>query len=319
MESLANATRERLPRAMRPSRGAAGIAIDGCCRPSCPTTAVPGVLINEDHSFGQVFVGCFYDTLRNVFLAAKRRIPLRSQAQRRSSASCSCARRTRRRSRRGFSRRSAARCRSRTTRSTGARITRRSGLGFEAHGILLGAVVAVAPRARCVALHRSASGEGSSAILATATLQDLRSRMSLPAHATMRVRDLRARRHAGGGSEPSACSAAAWTVREARQRRRARARARARRDVAAHCRGDGRVAGSADDQRRSPLRSSQASCAEMRSPTTRKGQRPPNRAVLCEHRARSRTRRAPQRTQRCSSASASPADCRRVMRTRRLP
>lgn len=27
----------------------------------------PGVLINEEHSFGQVFTGCFYDTIANIF------------------------------------------------------------------------------------------------------------------------------------------------------------------------------------------------------------------------------------------------------------
>ena len=32
-----------------------------------PDDGGPGVLINEIHSFGQVFVGCFYDVIRNIF------------------------------------------------------------------------------------------------------------------------------------------------------------------------------------------------------------------------------------------------------------
>jgi hypothetical protein len=34
-----------------------------------PTSGKPGVLTSEVHCFGQVFSGCFYDTLRNVFAA----------------------------------------------------------------------------------------------------------------------------------------------------------------------------------------------------------------------------------------------------------
>ena len=38
-----------------------------------PDDGGPGVLINEIHSFGQVFVGCFYDVIRNIFAQSSRR------------------------------------------------------------------------------------------------------------------------------------------------------------------------------------------------------------------------------------------------------
>lgn len=34
---------------------------------SLPTSGKPGVLTSEVHTFGQVFAGCFYDTVRNIF------------------------------------------------------------------------------------------------------------------------------------------------------------------------------------------------------------------------------------------------------------
>ena len=38
-----------------------------------PDDGGPGVLINEIHSFGQVFVGCFYDVIRNIFAASPKK------------------------------------------------------------------------------------------------------------------------------------------------------------------------------------------------------------------------------------------------------
>ncbi len=38
-----------------------------------PDDGGPGVLINEIHSFGQVFVGCFYDVIRNIFARSPRK------------------------------------------------------------------------------------------------------------------------------------------------------------------------------------------------------------------------------------------------------
>ena len=123
-------------------------------------------------------------------------------------------------------------------------------LAFQAHGILLGAVVAVAPRAalrgaapkRVRRGRQAGAGEGDARGPALA-------HEPAAAHGDERA-DLRSRRHARGGGEPSARGAAARAVRAAHERRRARAGAHARRRFATPGRRDGRVTGRADDQRR---------------------------------------------------------------------
>ena len=61
-------------------------------------------------------------------------------------------------------------------------------LAFQAHGILLGAVVAVAPRASLRGAAPKRVRRGGKPVLAKATLDDLRSRMSLPPRTAMSVR-----------------------------------------------------------------------------------------------------------------------------------
>ena len=73
MESLANGIRDHDPthNAARPRRGRNDY--QWVLPTTLPDDGGPGELINEIHSYGQVFVGCFYDTIRNVFaMQAKR-------------------------------------------------------------------------------------------------------------------------------------------------------------------------------------------------------------------------------------------------------
>lgn len=67
IESLANGLRDFAPKhngaKPRHGRNAYRWAIPG----TLPDDGGPGVLINEIHSFGQVFLGCFYDVIRNIF------------------------------------------------------------------------------------------------------------------------------------------------------------------------------------------------------------------------------------------------------------
>jgi hypothetical protein len=67
MESLANGIRDHDPthNAAKPRRGRN--AHQWALPTTLPDDGGPGELINEIHSYGQVFVGCFYDTIRNVF------------------------------------------------------------------------------------------------------------------------------------------------------------------------------------------------------------------------------------------------------------
>ena len=124
-----------------------------------PDDGGPGVLINEDHSFGQVFVGCFYDTLRNVFLAQKKKdsAALAEAAEIVGKLLVRAA--------------DKAPITPRFFQAVGRAMSLEDDalhkrahheairLAFQAHGILLGAVVAVAPRAvvaRCRAEARAA-------------------------------------------------------------------------------------------------------------------------------------------------------------------
>lgn len=188
MESLANATKEATPR----ENGAVARRGKNKYRWVLPTELPddggPGVLINEDHSFGQVFVGCFYDTLRNVFLTAKKQdsAALAQAAEIVGKLLIRAA--------------DKAPISPRFFQAVGRAMTLEDDalhkrahheairLAFRAHGILLGAVVAVAPRASLRGAAPKRVRRGRKSVLAKATLDDLRSRMSLPPRTAMSVR-----------------------------------------------------------------------------------------------------------------------------------
>ena len=188
MESLANASKEEGPRGNGAAPRRAKNKYRWVLPTELPDDGGPGVLINEDHSFGQVFVGCFYDTLRNIFLMSKKKD---SQALAkaaevvgkllvRAADKASIAPRFFQAIGRAMSLEDDS--------LYGRRHHEAIRLGFQAHGILLGAVVSVAPRATLRGAAPKRVRKGKQPILAKATLEDLRSRMHVPARAAMRVR-----------------------------------------------------------------------------------------------------------------------------------
>ena len=187
MESLANATRDasRDDNAAVPRRGRNRYR--WTLPTELPDDGGPGVLINEDHSFGQVFVGCFYDTLRNVFRASPR-----PDAAALGRAAVLVGRLLARAAQK-------AAITPRFFQAVGRAMSLEDDalhgrahheairLAFRAHGILLGSVVTLAPRAtlRGAAPKRVS---GRKAVIAEATLDDLRARLSVPARTAMTVR-----------------------------------------------------------------------------------------------------------------------------------
>jgi hypothetical protein len=188
MESLANAAKEAAPRGNDavPRRGKNKYR--WVLPTELPDDGGPGVLINEDHSFGQVFVGCFYDTLRNIFLAQKKK----DSAALAKSAEIVGRLLVRAADKAPITPRffqAVGRAMSLEDDTLHKRAHHEAiRLAFTAHGILLGAVVAVAPRAALRGAAPKRVRRGRKPVLAKATLEDLRSRMSLPPRAAMSVR-----------------------------------------------------------------------------------------------------------------------------------
>jgi hypothetical protein len=201
MESLANGIRDEQPghNAAKPRRGRN--RLKWTFFTTLPPDGGPGELIADAHSFGQVFVGCFYDTLRNVYLLQKRRDE--AALWKAAHVAGKLLVRGARKAPHG----------ARFFQAVGRAMTLEDDalhrgrhhdcirLAFEAHGILLGSVAALAPRA---ILHgpapKSAVGTGQAA-MAKATLDDLRTRLQLPATAALRLRSY----DLGGRAVTEAC------------------------------------------------------------------------------------------------------------------
>ena len=187
MESLANATRDasREDNAAAPRRGKNRHR--WMLPTQLPDDGGPGVLINEDHSFGQVFVGCFYDTLRNVYRASRKRNS-GSLARAANVVGKLLVRAAERAPITPRFFQAVGRAMSLEDDALHARAHHEAiRLAFASHGILLGSVVAVAPRATL----RGAAPKrvrGRKPVLSKATVEDLRSRLSLPARTAMSVR-----------------------------------------------------------------------------------------------------------------------------------
>jgi hypothetical protein len=191
MESLANAIRDEDPdhNAAKPRRGR------NRHRWTLPTTLPddggPDVLINEVHSFGQVFVGCFYDAIRNVFLASKK------------NDSAALARAAEVVGKLLVRAADKAPHTPRFFQAVGRAMTLEDEaihrgqhheairLAFRAHGIMLGSVAAVAPRAELRGAAPRFRRKAKAGTLAKATLDDLKARLSLPKDTRMSVRTFR--------------------------------------------------------------------------------------------------------------------------------
>ena len=196
MESLANAIRDEMPghNAAKPRRGRN--RHKWTFFTALPQDGGPGELIADSHSFGQVFVGCFHDTLRNVFLSgAKRDEAALWMAARTTGKLLVLAARKAPHGPRFFQ--SIGRAMTLEDDAIhGGRNHEAIRLAFKAHGILLGSVAALAPRSMLEGpAPKAAVGAGRPA-MAKATMDDLRSRLDLPAGASLRLRsyDLGGRR-----------------------------------------------------------------------------------------------------------------------------
>lgn len=201
MESLANGIRDEQPghNAAKPRR--ARNRLRWTFFTSLPADGAPGALIADAHSFGQVFVGCFHDALRNVFLQGARRDEAALwQAARTVGGLLARAARKAPHGPRFFQ----AVGRAMTLEDEavhGGRHHDALRRAFGAHGILLGSVAAVAPRTLLDGpAPRRAAGSARGAV-AKATLDDLRTRLALPANAALRLRSYRL----GGREVTEAC------------------------------------------------------------------------------------------------------------------
>lgn len=188
MESLANAIRDELPQhnAAKPRR--ARNRLQWAFFTALPPDGGPGALIAESHSFGQVFVGCFHDTLRNVYLQQKRRdeAALARAATLTGRLLVLAARKAPHGARffqaigRAMTLEDEARHRGRHHESIRS--------AFAAHGILLGSFAALAPRSLLHGAAPRAAVGAAHAVVPRATLADLRTRLRLPQDATLRLR-----------------------------------------------------------------------------------------------------------------------------------
>jgi len=201
MESLANAIRDEMPghNAAKPRRGRN--RHKWTFFTVLPGDGGPGKLIADSHSFGQVFVGCFHDTLRNVFLAGKKRdeAALWKAAQTAGKLLARAARKAPHGPR--FFQSIGRAMTLEDDAIHGGRNHESIRLAFKAHGILLGSVAALAPRSMLDGpAPKSAVGTGRTA-MAKATMDDLRARLNLPANASLRMRSY----DLGGRSITEAC------------------------------------------------------------------------------------------------------------------
>jgi hypothetical protein len=187
MESLANAIREE-----QPAHNAA-LARHGrnTYRWTLPTTLPddggPGVLINEVHSFGQVFVGCFYDVIRNIFAAA----PTRNSAALWKAAQTAGHLLTRGAIKAPhtprFFQAVGRAMQLEDSAIHGGRHHDAISAAFGSHGIALAALAAVTPRAALEGAAPTARRTGRST-LEPVTLADLRARMGVSPRAALRMR-----------------------------------------------------------------------------------------------------------------------------------
>ena len=150
-----------------------------------PDDGGPGVLINEIHSFGQVFVGCFYDVIGNLFAMGTKHD---------HKTLWDCALLAGKLLVRGAIK---APHTPRFYQAVGRAMTLEDEhlyggkhhdaiqLAFKRHGILLGSVAVLAPRA---ALKGKAQLQRAGAPVAAETLSDLRSRLGISPRAALRMR-----------------------------------------------------------------------------------------------------------------------------------
>ncbi len=148
---------------------------------SLPSDGGPGELINESHSFAQVFTGCFWSLIRNLLRTGKTSAALRSAVSTAADLLVAGARDAPE-SPRFFQAVGRAMVLADGEESDGAHHTAIRD-AFDAHGIALGSNAMLAPMAS-LAGPAPAAAKG----LAASTRRDLKERLDVPAKAHMRVR-----------------------------------------------------------------------------------------------------------------------------------
>ena len=152
-----------------------------------PDDGGPGVLINEIHSFGQVFVGCFYDVIRNIFAASPKK-DAKALADAAHKAGKLLVR---------------AAVKAQHTPRFYQAVGRAMALedehlhagrhrdairdAFHKHGILLGSDAVLAPRSALRGKPAARRGKAAAPV-AKATLDDLKARLGVPPRTALRMR-----------------------------------------------------------------------------------------------------------------------------------
>lgn len=152
-----------------------------------PTSGKPGVLTAEVHCFGQVFAGCFYDTLRNVFAMQ----PKQDEANLWKAAQIAGkllvdATRDAPETPRFFQAIGRAMVLADIKLNDGAH---RAAIGdaFKRHAIALGSAAMLAPRASLAGSAPKFSGKRGASILTASTREDLKRRIGAPSTARLSV------------------------------------------------------------------------------------------------------------------------------------
>lgn len=152
-----------------------------------PTSGKPAVLTSEVHSFGRVFAGCFYDTLRNVFSAqAKKDQGSLWQAAKTVGKILTVAAREAPETPRFFQSVGRAMILADQKINKGAHRTPISD-AFTRHAIALGSAAMLAPRSSLAGAAPRMGGKKGAAILTPTTRDDLKRRIGAPPTARMSV------------------------------------------------------------------------------------------------------------------------------------
>jgi hypothetical protein len=142
---------------------------------SLPADAGPGVLINEEHSFGQIFNGCFYDLIRKLAGTSPTAAALQGAARKAGRLLAEAAR-TAPITPRFFQ--SIGRAMVMADGEINAGANREAiGSAFAGHGVLLGSSAMLAPSSSLSGAGPAVSGRA--ATLSAATRRDLTDRMGL--------------------------------------------------------------------------------------------------------------------------------------------
>ena len=152
-----------------------------------PTSGKPSVLTSEIHSFGRVFAGCFYDTVRNVFSAQgkKDQANLWRAAQTVGTILTAAAREAPE-TPRFFQSVGRAMILADQKVNKGANRTAISD-AFTQHGIALGSAAMLAPRSSLAGAAPKMGGKKGAAILTATTRDDLKRRIGAPPTSRMSV------------------------------------------------------------------------------------------------------------------------------------